>query len=120
MHLIGRLYLLECKGARIGTHAGYAVSPVQRQLVDEAFGGTTMGGRHQRHHRGREQGVDLPLHQHGEHGALAPDGAPPSPARRTATPARRTPRLLEDRLDPFAATTVSISLTHRRFSAPCQ
>ena len=44
---------------------------------------------------------------------LAPDGAPPSPAR-------RTPRLLEDRLHPFAATTVSISLTHRQFSASCQ
>ena len=44
---------------------------------------------------------------------LAPDGAPPSPAR-------RTPRLLKDRLHPFAATTVSMSRTHRRYSAPGQ
>ena len=87
MHLIGRLYLLECKGARIGTHAGYAVSPVQRQLVDEAFGGTTMDGRHQRHHRGREQVAWIFRFTNAANTAhwprtghrRAPHGAPPRP-----------------------------------------
>jgi len=50
--------------------------------------------------------------QRGEHGELAPDGAPPSPAR-------RTPRLQNHRLNPSDAVTSSISLTLHTFSAPC-
>ncbi len=123
---------------RTTRHEGYVISERKRKLVEEVFGwGKTIGGLRTLQHRAREKVARIFSFTKAAYilvrlrtlirggcarviapapaantANTAPDGASPSPAR-------RTPRDAHHRLNAFHAAILSNFLTHLRFASPC-